>query len=78
MPLYYFVIRNGHNAVASSPSAIDLPDLDVAWEEATMATGEIVKDLDGSLDVGTEWSIQIQDEARTPLRTIRPTSESHE
>jgi len=41
-------------------------------------TGEIVRDLDGALEVGTEWSIQIQDADRKPLRTIRLTSEAHD
>jgi hypothetical protein len=40
-------------------------------------TGEIVRDLDGGLKVGTEWSIQIQDEQRKPLRTIKVISERH-
>jgi hypothetical protein len=77
MPIYYFVIKHG-NDVTKSPSGLLLPDIQSAWEEATTATGEILRSLDGSLEVGIEWSIQIQDEAGKPLRTIKLVSEAHE
>jgi hypothetical protein len=77
MPLYYFV-TNHRDEIVRSPSALDLPNMAAAWEEATIATGEILRGLDGSLEVGTEWSIQIQDETGTPLRTIKLVAESNE
>jgi len=77
MPLYRFIIKNG-DGVAQSQSKLSLPNMEAAWEEATMATGEIIRDLDGSLPIGAEWSIQIQDEAGKPLRTIKLISESNE
>jgi hypothetical protein len=76
MPRFYFVIQ--HDGQALEPgTGIELPDMNAAWSEATRTTGEIVKDLDGSLEVGTEWSIQIQDAERKPLRTIKVISERH-
>jgi hypothetical protein len=75
MPVYYFVIKHGSDI---TQSRLRLPDIQSAWEEATTATGEILRGLDGSLEVGTEWSIQIQDEAGKPLRTIKLVSEANE
>ena len=46
-------------------------------EGSHQATGEIVRDIDDSLEVGTEWPIEIQDEQRKPLRTIKVISEQH-
>jgi hypothetical protein len=77
MPVYYFIIKHG-SEVIKPPSGLRLPDIRAAWEEATTATGEILRDLDGSLEVGTEWSIQIQDETGKPLRTIKLVSEANE
>jgi hypothetical protein len=76
MPRFYFVIQHDHQAL-EPVTGIELPDMNAAWSEATRATGEIVRDLDGGLKVGTEWSIQIQDEQRKPLRTIKVISERH-
>jgi hypothetical protein len=76
MPLYFFVIERDRSS--PDPPGIELPDVGAAWKEATRVTGEIVRDLDGALEVGTEWSIQIQDADRKPLRTIRLTSEAHD
>jgi len=76
MPLYFFVIERDRSA--PDPPGVELPDVGAAWKEATRVTGEIVRDLDGALEVGTEWSIQIQDADRKPLRTIRLTSEAHD
>lgn len=56
---------------------MDLADLKHAWKEATKATGEIVRDIDDSLEVGTEWPIEIQDEQRKPPRPIKVISEQH-
>ncbi|MDO9356999.1 MAG: hypothetical protein Q7T55_25100 [Solirubrobacteraceae bacterium] len=69
MPIYHFeIIRNGHGLAPSE--GIDLPDIDAAWEEATTAFGQLIRDLDGSLKMGTDWSIEIQDDNRKPLRYI--------
>jgi hypothetical protein len=76
MALYLFVVTR--DGTRSEPDiSLELPDMNAAWEEATEATGEIIKELDGSLEVGTEWSIQIQDADRKPLRTINLTSQAH-
>ncbi|WOH48235.1 DUF6894 family protein [Bradyrhizobium sp. sBnM-33] len=76
MPQFFFIIQHDEQVVEPD-IGIELPDMEAAWNEATRATGEIVRDLDGSLEVGTEWSIQIQDAERKPLRTIKVISKRH-
>jgi hypothetical protein len=73
MPLYHFVIDPD-----PLPASVELPDIHAAWQQATRAAGEIVRDLDGSFEAGTEWSMQVQDAEYKPLRTIRVISEKHE
>ena len=69
MPIYHFEVI--HNGSGTGPhEGIDLPDMDAAWKEATIAFGQMVRDLDGSLQPGSDWSIEIQDENRRPLRYI--------
>jgi hypothetical protein len=77
MPLYYFIVTHAGRRLVPNPTGLELPDMDAAWEEATAAAGEMIKELDGALRPGTEWSIQIQDAKRKPLRTIRVIFEDH-
>jgi hypothetical protein len=75
MPLYHFVI--GTDGLPENLS-VELPDIHAAWQQATRAAGEIVRDLDGSFQIGTSWSMQVQDAEHKPLRTIRVISEKHD
>lgn len=69
MPLYHFMIdKNGLSDAESI--GIELTDFDTAWSEATRCAGEIVRDLDGKLDVGALWKVQVQDQDRKPLQSI--------
>ena len=78
MPVYYFVVKLDQKAPVPNPPPLELADIDEAWEEATMTTGEMVRDLDGSFKPGSEWSIEVRDASHKPLRTIRVTTENHE
>lgn len=78
MSLYYFVIQRDHKTPTANLPGLELTDMDAAWEEATKTAGEMIRDLDGSLPPGSEWSIQIRDASRKLLRTIRLITESNE
>ena len=53
MPIYHFeVIRDGQGVASSD--GIELPDIQAAWDEATSAFGQLIRDLDGSLKMGTD------------------------
>jgi hypothetical protein len=76
MPVYYFVIQP--DQFPTDPDPVELPDDRAAWKEAVRSAGEIIKDLDGSFEVGSEWSLQIQDAEHKPLSTIKIIAETHE
>jgi hypothetical protein len=73
MPLYTFVIKHRGKAVETE-EPLDLPDVHAAWEEATSHAGEMLKDIDGSLEGNTEWSVEVREQGNK-VRTIRITTE---
>ena len=53
----------------------ELPDDEAAWKEATTIAGEIFKDLDGKFRPGQQWALEVTDQNRTPLYSIRISSQ---
>jgi hypothetical protein len=69
MPIYHFTVRRfGHKY--EDQNGISFKDIDGAWEEATTAAGQMVKDLDGELTPGTLCSIEVSDEFYNTIRTV--------
>ena len=68
MPRYYFHIR--HRTLALDNEGIVLADDAAAWEQATTACGEMLRDLDGALKRGPEWRMEVVDEADRHLFTV--------
>jgi len=62
MPRYYFFVTHGPGAQPLN-DGLELPDKDAAWVEATAACGELLRELDGRLVPGDEWSMQVKDES---------------
>jgi hypothetical protein len=73
MPRYYFNIFHEH--AHNDYEGEELPDKNAAWEEATRATGEIIKDLDGKLKPGHDWRMQVTDEFKNPIWEIHVKAE---
>ena len=76
MPLYRFSTTHG-DTVFDKGEALDLENDDAAWEEATLACGEILKGIDGSLNPDREWRMDVHDETGTKVFTLRMVSEWH-
>ncbi|MDO9357000.1 MAG: hypothetical protein Q7T55_25105 [Solirubrobacteraceae bacterium] len=76
MPLYFIETRKDGRTVRPE-AAIDLPDIDATWEEATAACGKLIRDLDGSMEAGNECTVTVQDEFRNRLRTLVVVAKSH-
>ena len=57
MPIFYFEITD--DGRTSSPTALNLPNKKAAWKEATVTAGQMLRDLDGDLQPGTEWRIEV-------------------
>ena len=61
MPQFYFTVVDGRNTQTKN-EGLDLPDKHAAWSEATTACGELLRELDGRLHPGDEWSMEVKDE----------------
>jgi hypothetical protein len=77
MPRYFFSVSDGERTTLDS-DAIELPDMCSVWIEATKSTGEILRDLNHAIGIGTELRMDVADEARKPLFSLRVIAESHE
>jgi hypothetical protein len=52
-----------------------LPDKFAAWEEATVVAGQSLQSLDGKLQPGREWRMEVTDEFANPLYVIHINAE---
>jgi hypothetical protein len=59
MPLYFFRIAYGVGTTRLARDGVELADDRSAWEEATTACGEMLRDLDGALKPGSEWRMEV-------------------
>jgi hypothetical protein len=76
MPQYSF--RTTYNGdVVESDEPLTLPDIESAWQEATVHAGQMLKDFDGSLSANTVWSVEIREQGES-IRTIRIVTEGKE
>ncbi len=61
MPRYYFhVTHDGPRA--DDVIGVELPNRKAAFDEATRTCGEMMKDIDGQLAVGTDWKMEVVDD----------------
>lgn len=68
MPRYFFNVY--HERAELDEEGEELPDLQAAWREATVTTGQILQDLDGRLRPGRDWRMEVTDEFANPLYVI--------
>ena len=62
MPRYFFHLNTNEQASVDSDGLTFL-DHQAAWEEATMACGEMIRTIDGHLQPGEGWQMEVTDEA---------------
>jgi hypothetical protein len=77
MPLFFFSLNDGRCTSLQS-DGIELPDIPSVWIEATRSTGEMLRDMEHAVSVGTELRMDVADAARKPLFSLRVIAESHE
>jgi hypothetical protein len=74
MPKYFFVVRHqGH--ISGNSEGIDFPDLNAARLEALKSTGELLRELSVPLEAGSEWRMEVADETRRPIFSLRVIAE---
>jgi hypothetical protein len=66
MPRYFFTVLDGKKLEVEN-EGLDLPDRDAAWVEATVACGELLRNLGGRLKPGDHWSMRVKDESGTDI-----------
>jgi hypothetical protein len=73
MPRYFFNVH--HDRSTTDEEGEELPDLSAARRAATIAAGEMIKEIDGRLEPGRDWRLVVNDEFRNPLYIIRVSAE---
>lgn len=68
MPRYYFHVhyKDGQRDL----DGVELADDAEAWHQATRACGEMLRDLDGDLEPGPEWRLEVTDGDAAPVFAI--------
>jgi hypothetical protein len=56
----------------------EFPDIGAVQLEAIKSTGEILRDCNYPIEAGSEWRMEVADEARKPLFSLRVIAELHE
>jgi hypothetical protein len=75
-----FQCRNtSFTSITTSPRSItramELPDKHAAWREATVMAGQTLQGLDGKLQPGREWRMEVTDEFANPLYVLHINAE---
>jgi hypothetical protein len=73
MPRYFF--NTYHAGVHIDDDGEEFPDKHAAWQEATRTAGEAIKDIDGKLQPGQEWKLEVTDEFANVLYVLRVRAE---
>jgi hypothetical protein len=77
MPRYFFDFT-GNDEAASDNDGLTLLDHQAAFEEATMACGEMIRTIDGHLQPGNGWRMEVTDEAGKLIYRLLFMAESFE
>jgi hypothetical protein len=73
----YFISTTIKGRTHEHEEPLEVADDHAAWTEATTACGEIMKEMDGDFSAPGEWRIDVKDEARRPLYSLRVIAEVH-
>ena len=73
MPRYFFHVY--HERADLDYEGEELPDKHAAWQEATVIAGQSLRDLDGNLQPGREWRMEVTDEFANPLYVLHINAE---
>ena len=68
MPRYFFNVY--HERAEPDEVGEELPDRRAAWKEATITAGQLLQSLDGKLQPGCDWRMEVMDEFANPLYVI--------
>jgi len=75
MPVYRFKTRYGPHAFEGDP--MEFASLADAWKDATRCVGEILRDIDGSLEPDREWRMDVMNAEGQALFSFRVLPETY-
>ena len=70
MPLYFFRISQGRYSGASE-HPYQFENREAAWTEMKAVCANLMGGISRSLKIGTEWRMELLDEAKNPVFRIR-------
>jgi hypothetical protein len=73
MPRYFFNVHHERSSIDTEGE--ELPDKHAAWRQATIVAGETIRDIEGRLQPGREWRLEVTDEFANPLYIIHLSAE---
>ena len=73
MPRYFFHIH--HERSHLDQEGEELPDRHAAWHEATIMAGQSLQSIDGQLQPGREWRMEVADEFQNVLFVLHINAE---
>jgi hypothetical protein len=68
MPRYFFHVY--HDDAEIDQEGEELPDKHAAWKEATVMAGQTLQSLDGKLQPGRGWRMEVTDEFANALYVL--------
>lgn len=75
MPRYFFNVTHEGEAAFIDQVGEELPDKHAAWKEATVTAGQVLQGIDGRLQPGREWRMEVTDEFRNTLFVLHINAE---
>jgi hypothetical protein len=69
MPRYFFNVSHAEDTYCDRVGE-ELADQAAAWREATSSAGMTLRDLDGKLQPGMTWNMQVVDESGRTVYSI--------
>lgn len=80
MPRYFFNFVSSRNPEQRpfKNDGLELADNDAAWEEATTACGEKLREIDGALGPGDGWNMEVTDAGGKAIFALKFTTKSSE
>jgi hypothetical protein len=70
MPLYYFSTTPSERP-DDRDDPIDLPNDDAAWAQVTASFAEQLKEISGALPPNEEWRVDVKDEAKELIFSLK-------
>jgi hypothetical protein len=71
---YFFrITRNGTSMDHSD--GLEFADRAAAWQEASTSAGEIIREMDGKIEPGCHWQMEVSDHSGQPIYRFTFTAE---